>query len=164
MGLLKVLGLDWRILAAQFVNFGVLVFVLYKFAYKPMFKFLDDRKQKIEDGIEKAVLAEERLKQIEAKEQEVLKNARKEAVAILEEAKKQAEENKRLAVEKAREEIGKVINQEKEGIRLEKANVLKSIKKEVASLVALSLEKMLEEKVDDCQDQEFIKKSLKKVK
>ncbi len=163
MGLLKVLGIDWRILLAQFINFSVLLFVLYKFAYKPMFKFLEDRKKKIEDGIENAVLAEERLKQIEEKEREVMRNAKKEAVAILEEARLEAENNKKIAVDKAKEEIGKIINQEKEGMRREKAEVLKSIKKEVAGLVAISLEKILKDEVSLDKDQEFIKKALKKV-
>jgi F-type H+-transporting ATPase subunit b len=164
MGLLKVLGLDWRILIAQLVNFSVLLFVLYKFAYKPMFKLLDERKKKIEEGIENAVLAEERLRQIESREQEIMKNAKKEAAAILQEARREAEENKLLAVEKAREEIGKVINQEKENIHQEKAEVLKSIKKEVAGLVAMSLEKLLGEKMDNSRDQDLIKRALSKLK
>lgn len=163
MGLLKVLGIDWRMLLAQLINFSVLLIVLYKFAYKPMFKFLEDRKKKIEDGIENAVLAGERLKQIEEKEREVMRNAKKEAAAILEEARLEAENNKKIAVDKAKEEIGKIINQEKEGMRREKAEVLKSIKKEVAGLVAISLEKILKDEIGLDKDQEFIKKALKKV-
>lgn len=54
MELLNALGIDWKILLAQFVNFAVLVFVLWKFAYKPIFKFLEDRKNKIEEGIKNA--------------------------------------------------------------------------------------------------------------
>jgi F-type H+-transporting ATPase subunit b len=160
MELIKVLGLDWKILLAQLINFAVLLFVLFKFAYKPMFKFLDERKDKIEKGIENAEQAEERLKEIEVKEEEVLKNAKVEAAAILDKTRADAEELRKKEIAKTREEIGKIINQEKENMRAEKAEVLRDIRKEVSVLVYSALEKVLEEKVDGRKDEELIKKML----
>jgi F-type H+-transporting ATPase subunit b len=164
MGLLKVLGLDWKILIAQFVNFAVLLFVLYRFAYKPMFKFLDDRKNKIEAGIENFVLAEKRLAEIAEEEKTILKKAKAEAFLILENAKKEGAENKKLIIDKAREEVGAIINKEKESIRLEKAEVLKEMRSEVAGLVVATVEKVIEEKMSGAKDEELIKKILAKLK
>ncbi|MFA5247789.1 MAG: F0F1 ATP synthase subunit B [Patescibacteria group bacterium] len=161
MGLIKVLGLDWKVLLAQFINFAVLLFVLFKFAYKPMFKFLDDRKDKIEKGIENAARAEDRLKEITEKELEVLKKAKVEAVEILNKAQLEAEEIRKRELTKTREEIGKIINQEKENMRQEKAEVLRDIKSEVSKLVISSVEKVLEEKIDSKKDEEIIKKMIK---
>lgn len=164
MEFLKAFGVDWRVLIAQFLNFAILLFILWKFGYKPIFKFLEERSKKIEEGVENAVLAEERLKNISVQETEILKTAKKEAVAILAEAKVQGEENRRQLLDKAREEVGDLINQEKESMRLEKAEVLKSIKKETAELVAASLEKILEEKLNSAKDADLIRKSLAKLK
>ena len=47
MELFSALGLDLRIFIAQFINFAVLVFVLYRFAYNPILKLLEERKEKI---------------------------------------------------------------------------------------------------------------------
>jgi len=54
MKLLQALGLDIRILSAQLINFAVLLFVLWRFGYKPILKFLDDRKDQIEKGVDDA--------------------------------------------------------------------------------------------------------------
>lgn len=51
MELFNALGVDLKILFAQLVNFAILFFVLYKFAYKPLLKLIDDRKDMIEDGV-----------------------------------------------------------------------------------------------------------------
>ena len=54
MELLQKLGIDWRLLIAQLVNFSILVIILYKLLYKPVLKVLNDRKEKIEQGLKDA--------------------------------------------------------------------------------------------------------------
>ena len=70
----------------------------------------------------------------------------------------QAEERKEEMLKKAKLEIGAVINEEKAKMQTEKAEVLKELKKEVAVMVTDSLEKVLEQKVDDKIDKDLIKK------
>jgi len=158
MELFGALGLNVKILIAQFVNFAILLFVLYKFGYKPMFKLLEDRKKKIEQGVRDAERSGEKLKEIEEKEKKVLAAAKKEAFVIIEKAKEQAEKRQGEIIKKAKEEVGEIINQEKAKIQQEKAKTLKEIKKEVVDLVAVSLEKILGEQIDGKKDEEIIKK------
>jgi len=54
METLSSLGIDLKILLAQLVNFGILIFLLSKFLYKPVLKMLDQRKKKIAESIKKA--------------------------------------------------------------------------------------------------------------
>jgi len=61
----KVFGLDWKLLIIQAVNFGVLLLVLWYFLYKPVLKMLDERRGKIQKGVEDAENAEIRLTEIE---------------------------------------------------------------------------------------------------
>lgn len=164
MELIKALGLDGKILLAQFINFAVLFFVLYKFAYKPMLGFLDDRSKKIEKGITDAEAAKEKLVQIEKKEKDTIANAKKEALAIIEEAKKVGDEKREAIIKKAKNEIGVVINAEKEKMRLEKAETLKEIKREVGELVVSAVEKVLEEKIDSDKDKKLVEKIVKNLK
>mgnify|MGYP001588456271 CR=1 FL=1 len=64
MELISKLGIDWKLLVAQIVNFFILLFVLYKFAYKPVLEMLEKRSKTIEKGIHDAKASEERLKEI----------------------------------------------------------------------------------------------------
>ena len=48
--MLETLGIQWPKLIAQFVNFAIVLFVLWRFAYKPVFTMLEARRQKIADG------------------------------------------------------------------------------------------------------------------
>jgi F-type H+-transporting ATPase subunit b len=164
MEIFKVFGLDWKILLAQLINFAILVAVLYKFGYKPIFKILDDRKKKIDEGLENAALAEKKINSVLEEEKNIIKNAKIEAAAILEKTKEDVEESRKRELIKTREEIGKIINQEKENMRQEKAEVLRDIKKEVSDLVVSALEKVLEEKVDGKKNEEIIKKAVEKIK
>lgn len=152
------MGLNIKILIAQFLNFAVLLFILYRFGYKPMFALLEDRRKKIEKGINDAEKSGEKLKEIEEKEKKVLAAAKKEAFAIIEKAREQAEKRQGEIIQKAKEEVGEIINQEKAKIQQEKAKTLKEIKKEVVDLVAVSLEKILEEKMDSKKDESLIRK------
>ncbi len=164
MELFNALGLNVKILIAQFINFAVLLFVFWKFGYTPMAKFLEGRRKKIEKGIEDAQKAEEKLEQIIEKEKNVLKKAKKEASKILDEARAQADDNRKKSIEKAKIDIGKVINKEKENIHLEKAETLKQIKAEVVDLVVLVVEKIIDQKMDNKKDKELIEKTIKSIK
>jgi F-type H+-transporting ATPase subunit b len=164
MKIFTAFGLDIRILIAQLVNFGILFFLLWKFGYKPMLKLLEDRKNKIESGLENAARAEEKLKEIGEEEKKVLVEAKKEAAKILDDARLMAEESRKKNIEKTKEEIGQLINQEKENMRQEKAEILKSINHEVADLVTAAVEKVMAEKMTGAKDEELIKKAIGKLK
>ncbi|SRR6056297_1463177 len=164
MKLFNALGLDPQILIAQLVNFAVLVFVLYKFAYNPILNFLKQRKEKIKQGVEYADQAEKELEEARQEKKGIIKEAKKEAMTITEKAKEEGEEKRKKIVDNAKEEVGQIINQEKEKIRAEKAESLKEAKKEVADMVVLALEKVLEEKVDSKKDKDLIQKTIKEIK
>jgi len=164
MELIKALGLDWKILIAQLVNFSILLFVLWKFGYKPILKFLDDRKEKIEKGITNAEKATKKIEEARESELKIIKNAKKTALNIINEAKNVGEEKKDKIIKKAKEEIGEIINNEKEKLMLEKADILKEIKKDTANLIFLSVEKILNEKMNQEEDKKIIKKIIKNIK
>lgn len=164
MELFNALGLNVKILLAQLVNFAVLFFVLYRFGYKPMLKFLDDRKDKIEKGIVDAEKAQEKLAQMTEDEKNIIKEAKKEALVLIEKARIDADEKRNGILKKAKEEIGKVIDTEKAKMQIEKAETLKEIKREAAELIIVAMEKVLEAKLEDKNDKELIKKIVKDLK
>ncbi len=133
--ILDVFGIDWRLLAINIVNFGILLYLLKRFAYGPIMAALEARRQKVSEGVRNADLAERKLKKIEASQDEILSKAGKEAdallargreagiakekelisegeaaaVALLKDAENQAREMKTQAIVESREEVAKLI-------------------------------------------------------
>lgn len=164
MALIKALGIDWRILLAQFFNFAILVFILWRFAYRPIFNILEERRRKVAKGVEDADEAVKKLAVATEESRELVSSSKKEAAAIIEEAKQRAEIRYQEIINKTQEDIGVIMNEEKEKIQAEKAETLRAIKKEISELVIMSLEKVLGEKIDAVQDQKLIEKVIKSLK
>lgn len=85
------LGLDWKLLLSQGVNFLILLAVLTIFIYKPLAKLMEERKKKIEFGLMGAEEAERRLKEIDRVKEEKLAEADKNALKIVGEAEKRGQ-------------------------------------------------------------------------
>ena len=96
MELLNSLGINAKLLIAQIVNFLILLFVLYKFAYGPVLRMLDERTKKIEKGMKDAEASGKKLEEIAAKEKGILDEAKNQAKEIVKRSEdaavKQAEE------------------------------------------------------------------------
>lgn len=163
MKLFSALGLDLKIFIAQLINFSVLIFVLWRFAYQPVFKILEERRLKIAKGLADSDEAEKRLTQAEEEKKAIIANARKEANEIIEESKKKAELRYQEIVDKAKTDLKLVINDEKEKIQVERNYAIKEIKKEAAQMISAALMKILPEKVDEKSDSEMIKKALQEL-
>ncbi|MCR4284117.1 MAG: F0F1 ATP synthase subunit B [Parcubacteria group bacterium] len=158
MELLKAFGVNYKILIAQLLNFAVLFFVLYKLGYKPIFKFLEDRKDRIKNGLEMADKAETRLNEAEEEKKAIIINSKKEASDIISKADKLAREKKDEMISKAKEEIRLAVDQEKERMKGERNQIVREIKNEITDLIAIAVEKIMEEKVDIRQDKAIIDK------
>src|SRR5207245_10490253 len=79
-------GVDWPHLLAQVASFCIVCFILYRFAYRPVLKMLEVRRQQIALGHAKAERIEDELARIDAQRQEVLAQANAQATTFNEEA------------------------------------------------------------------------------
>lgn len=160
--LIETFHIDLKLLIAQALNFGIVFLVLYYFILKPLIKVMRNRTKVIEKSLDDAKRIEAKLSEAQNEYDKTLMKAKKEVGVILENADQEAEKKKKDAIEKAKEEIGQIINQEKVKLEQEKAQTLKDIKKDVADLVITTVEKILEKKIDRKEDEELIKKMIKK--
>ncbi len=163
MELLGNLGINGKLFIAQLINFAILFYVLKKFAYQPILKILDDRKERIEKGLKDAEVAKEKLEQITAKEEAVLNEANKKATAILLEAEEKAEKNRLQAIKETEEEVARLMKRAEQRILEKKEQMLSELKKDVAELVVQATEKVLDEKIDKEKDVELIKKAVETI-
>jgi F-type H+-transporting ATPase subunit b len=161
--LFKTFHVDIKILIAQIINFVIVLVVLFKFAYRPLLKIMNERTGKIEKGLEDAKKAQEQLENAEKDREKRLIQAKKEAKTILEEAQKMAEKNKEETINNAKEESQKVVEQAKSQIAQEKEKMLREVKGEIGNLVVLATEKLISLKIDKTKDGEMINKTIESI-
>ncbi len=157
------LGLDWKLFLAQIVNFSVIAFVLWKWAWKPLVKLLDERSEKIAKSLEDAKRIEEELRKTHERREQILLEAKKEAQSILEIATKNVDALRAEMTAKARSETEKIVADAKLAIAHEKEKMLTEVKTYVADLVILASEKVLQEKIDSKKDKELVEAAIKQL-
>ncbi len=139
-GFFTAFGVDWKILSFQLVNFAILYYVFNRFIWPVLIKALEKRRQVIEQGLEDAKLAQDKLAQAEQSSDEILAAAKQSAKEIHDSAKSaQLQDRERflqaLAAEKqllladAREEAGR-----------ERQQLLNVAQRELAQKVVSNLE------------------------
>lgn len=164
MELINALGLNVKILLAQLINFGVLVFVIYKFAYGPIMKVLDERQAKIEKGIDDANEAGKKLIEIEEKEKNVLVEARKEAQEIIKKAQDVAEGSKTQIIEETKQEAAKIMTNTQKKIEQEREKIMGEVRGEISGLILAVTEKLIDEKMDGEKDKKLVENMISTIK
>ncbi len=145
--------------------FGIVLWVLKKFAWKPILNALKNREYSINEALMRAETARQEMKSLKADNDKIVAEARAERVQILKDAKDVKEEIIVLAKEQATEEGKKMVKEAKEDIKNEKDSAIEEIRKQVTELSIDIAEKILREKLADKGTQkELIDKWMKDIK
>ena len=94
-------GVDWSHLVAQIISFSIVCVLLYRFAYRPILKMLEERRRQIAQGLANTEQIKAELARTEVQCQEVIGKASAEANQIIEEAHAAAARVQRRETEKA---------------------------------------------------------------
>jgi len=141
------------------VVFLLLVFVLSKFAWKPIVKAIAKRNEAIDSALQAAEKAREEMKQLQYNNEQLLKEAQKERDIILAEARKMRDKIVEEAGVKAREETERILATAQENIHFEKMAAITELKNQVAVLSLEIAEKILEVNLtSDVKQQELAHK------
>ena len=155
MELLAKLGVDWKLLLAQVVNFTVLLAVLSLFVYRPLLRLIDERRERIRKSMEDAEnIAHEKERIIQAR-QEALRKIDQECGAFLEKVKNDAEHLKAEILHTADIEAKHLLAKGQEQLRSERAQALQEMQKPLAAAIVHMTEKILEREFSP-RDQERV--------
>lgn len=139
-------GIDWKLVLAETVNFLLVLAILYFFVFKKVALYLDQRSEKIKEGVENAENAEVLIQEAGAEKENILKSANQEAsdtiAASVETAK--GREAEILAV--ANEKGDSILATAKSKGESEKQNIIDSSKEDIAKMIVLGAEKILAQK------------------
>jgi F-type H+-transporting ATPase subunit b len=119
-------------------------------------EFLDQRSGRIEQGLKDAETAKTKLAEMETRNKEVLNGARKEARSIVEAAEVSAKARDAERLVETEEKIKNLFEEGTAKINEEKNRALSEVRGDIADIVALSVEKVLKEKIDTEKDKELV--------
>jgi len=157
---LAALGIDPLVLIVYIINFGLVLFLLQRFAYKPILGMLEQRQQRISDSLAAADKAAEEAAQQRVEFEKELAKARQ---SSQEDARKAAE-----ATEKMRQEILAAARQEAEDIKSkareeaeqEKQAIMADLQKQAADLAMQITNKVVGEAVDENAQRKLVNQFL----
>jgi F-type H+-transporting ATPase subunit b len=132
---LQMLGIQWPKLIIQVINFTVLLLVLKKFAYPPIFKMLDERKAKIAESVANADKIKDQLAKTEVDRQKMLTDAGELANKIIADARAAAVRVAEVETQKAIAAAELIVTRAREAAAQERAATLAELKREVGRLV-----------------------------
>jgi len=156
---LGALGINWKILLGQIVNFLILLLILRKFLYRPIIDMLERRKKTIAKSLEDASEIEKKLAETDSMSREKLARAADEAQKIIDEAKKQATESSKAELAKTAEQAKKIIENAKSQAESEGKIAYNKARKDLAKLVTVAVEKITSEK----QDTQTVERAIKRI-
>ena len=136
------------------IIFGIVLFILRKFAWKPILNALKEREESIASALNSAEEAKREVAGLKADNDKIIAEARQEKNAILKEAKEMKDKIIAEAKEKALQEAAKGIELAQRQIQSEKDAAINDIKKQVAELSVMIAEKVLKKELTSKTEQE----------
>lgn len=158
------LGIDWKLLLAQVINFFILFFILRQFVYKPIVGILKKRREEIEKGLEFTKTAEENLRNADAIKLQTVKEAKEKALGIVSDAESTANARREEILKEAAAKRESVVGEAKIIIDEHKNKVLEGVYSNAEGFLRLALEKVLGRMSTADRDQQLIKDALKEIR
>ncbi|MGE5424294.1 MAG: F0F1 ATP synthase subunit B, partial [Syntrophothermus sp.] len=140
------------------IAFGGILFILAKYAWKPILKALKERENSIHHALMSAEEAKNEMKKLQFSNEKLLQEAKNERDIILMEARKMKDQIVEEAKTKAGEEANRIVNSAKESIEYEKMAALTELKNQIADISLDIAKKLLQRELSDpAKQQEYIK-------
>ena len=161
--LISKLGIQWQLLIAQIINFAVVAFVLWKFAYKPVVKILEARREKIERSIVQAERIERDRAKMNEEYKETLTRAKNEAEAIVNQAKRSGDQLLADMRADAESEYKKILTRAERDVAEQTEAAKREIAAHTAALVADAVARVTTDELTPKHNDALITKTLKEL-
>lgn len=161
--ILNLFGLESGLFIAQIINFAILLFILKVFLYKPIANMLEERKNKVKQGLDDAENAHKALLDADNKKADILKMARMDADKILENTKVSSENLKQKSAEDARKQATEIIDNAKKQAQDEFEKISKQVGTMSVDLSKKIVSKVLSEIFTEEDKNAILSKAVSKI-
>ena len=145
---ISALGFNLPALIAQLVNFALLLVLFSVLLYKPLLKVLDERRRRIQEGLEASEEAKRRLAQTEQEVANELDRARQEGPALISPAQQISARIQEEARQAARTEAEQLLERARAEIQLERDGAIAELRREFADLTIRAAERVIKRSLD----------------
>ena len=135
-------GVTWQLLISQIILFVIVALALKKFAYGPILKVLEERRNKIAESLANAEQIKKDLANAQTKAQEILTQASQQATKAIEEARAAAAKVQEVETQKAIAAASDIIAKAKQASEAELVRMKAELRKEVGRLVVATSAKV----------------------
>ena len=142
------MDIDWVTVAAQIVNFLILVFLLKRFLYNPVIRVMDRREQRISDRLERARAREEEAESRAEEYEQAQQALAAKRDRQLQAAREEAETTRRRLLDEARAEVAERRAQWREALASEQKSIERSLHRQVAESVTDIARRVLDDLAD----------------
>jgi len=153
---LEALGINGPFLLSQIVNFLILFLALRFLLWKPMLKMLNERKQRIAQGLEDAEQARRDRERTQAEYEERIKQAGREREEILAKAAQEGEQATADTLAQARAQSERIIAEGKETVERERQQMLAELRSQMAALSIAAANKLIGEALDEQRQRRLV--------
>ena len=140
--------IDWKIIIAQAVNFGIVFTILYIFALKPLAKLMAERSERIAKGVSDAKKSNELLQKASEEYKQNTIKLRQLSIDAQKELQTDLEKLKTENLEKIKADNDEWMKKRKEQLEIDKKALIEGAKGEVMSIAILAAEKIIKSKQD----------------
>lgn len=152
-------GVQTELLVAQMINFCLVSYLLYRFAIKPVLKTVEERKNKIAEGLKYAEDMKAQLASAEQERLNTLAKAQNEAQALLAKTKADCEQYTREQTKATEAKMARLLEQSQNALATERAKLLSEVRHETASLAVAATEQLLGSILTDDMHQKLNQKA-----
>ncbi len=142
------------------VSFGLVLFILTKFAWKPIMKGIHAREETIEKALLAASEAKKEMLKLQASNEQLMRDAKEERDALMRDARKMKEAILEEARNKGAEESARIIAAARENIQFEKMAAINELKNQIASISVEIAEKLISKELEDKKQQQLLTEKL----
>jgi F-type H+-transporting ATPase subunit b len=154
------LGIDLPTFVAQLVSFLILMGALIFLGYRPIRKMLDERAERIKEGLAQAEASREEYVRVRMVVEEEIGRAREEAQTIIAEAAQMGGKLKEEAKQEARKEAQAIIDRARKEMDQERARSIDDLRKEFVDTAVIIAGKVISETLDREKHRKLIEKAL----
>lgn len=145
------------------IAFGILYWLLSKYAFGPLIAMMEKRRLNIQDQITQAESSRTQAASLLEQQKQALEDTRKEAYGILEQARVMSSKQTNDAAVAAKENADRIKKEALQEIENEKNKAVTQLRSEVSSLSVMIASKIIEKQVDEKSQEQLIEHYLKEV-
>ncbi len=155
-GGIAALGFNLPGLIAQLVNFLILLIVLRLFLYRPLLRILDQRRERIREGLSRAEQAVEQASASEDEARRVMEQARAEGREAVQASQQAAERLREELEDRARQDAEQIVARARQEVQAERDRAIQQLHQEFADLTITAAERVIGQSLDRAAHQRLI--------